>query len=101
VLSLAETDEGTVATTTVADNPNAISLIDTTGTDVPGNYTVRYVNGALTMRPTTALPVAMVQVAELPSATVAREGVPPVLITTTPATTSFVAPVRPRKQDRN
>ena len=51
VASVTETSPGTVATAPVAGSPYAITPKDASGNFVPGNYTLAYVNGALTVTP--------------------------------------------------
>jgi hypothetical protein len=51
VVSVTETSPGTVATAPVAGSPYAITPKDANGNFVPGNYTLAYVNGALTVTP--------------------------------------------------
>jgi filamentous hemagglutinin family protein len=51
VTSVLETSPGTVATALVADNPHVITVSGATGTNIAGNYTISYVNGALTVTP--------------------------------------------------
>jgi hypothetical protein len=72
VTSVTEVSPGTVATASVSGNPYAITPSDATGTYVPGNYSVAYVNGVLTV-----IPVIVQRVVEPPVA-VPPLNVPPV-----------------------
>ncbi|TXT38498.1 MAG: heme-hemopexin-binding/utilization protein, partial [Comamonadaceae bacterium] len=51
VTAVTETSPGTVATAPVAGSPYVITPSGATGTYVPSNYTVSYVNGVLTVTP--------------------------------------------------
>ena len=56
VTSVTETSPGTVATAPVAGSPYAITPSGATGSFVPTNYTIAYVDGALTVNPIVGLP---------------------------------------------
>ena len=137
VTSVTEVSPGTVATAPVAGSPYAITPSGATGTYVPTNYTVAYVNGVLTVIPAIVLPVVVPPVVAppvvvpntevpatvvvpqfmpplvitphpliappvvIPRADIPLEIAPPEIITTQPQPSSYEAPVRPRKQDRN
>lgn len=51
VASVTQTSPGTVATASVAGSPYVITPSGATGTFIPGNYTLSYVNGQLTVTP--------------------------------------------------
>jgi hypothetical protein len=56
VTSVTEISPGTVATAPVAGSPYVITPSGATGSFVPTNYTIAYVNGALTVTPVVDLP---------------------------------------------
>ncbi len=80
VTAVNETSPGTVPTAPVAGSPYVITPSGATGTYVPGNYTVKYVNGVLTVIPAVELPVVVPPV-NPPPVTIPPNVVPPVIVT--------------------
>jgi hypothetical protein len=103
--SVTETSPGSVATASVAGSPYAITpSVATGGTFTPGNYTIAYNNGVLTITPAisppiTNPPIVVPQIENVPTVAppVWPETWVPVVTppTTPPELLTLVAPVRP------
>jgi len=79
VTAVTQTSPGTVATAPVAGSPYVITPSGATGSFVPGNYTVTYVNGVLTVIPVVVPPVVIPPVV-VPPVVVPPVVVPPVVV---------------------
>jgi filamentous hemagglutinin family protein len=78
VISVTETSPGTVATAAVEGSPYVITPSGATGTLVPTNYTITYVNGLLTVTPLVVIPPVVVPPVVPP--VVVPPVVPPVVV---------------------
>jgi hypothetical protein len=78
VISVTETSPGTVATAAVEGSPYVITPSGATGSLVPSNYTITYVNGVLTVTPLVVIPPVVVPPVVPP--VVVPPVVPPVVV---------------------